>query len=442
MGDAVAGRLHPSLRQLLGLVALISAGWAVGVLVGVLAGIEGVTDSDAYMLATMGLLAIGLYGGTSTISISDARHDLQTILEVVTVGVLLKAALVGSVLAAVFGDRLFFLLAVAVAQIDPLSVAALMKDSHLSERARAVLASWSAFDDPVTVVLALSLVTAMGRSLAGDDRTVEAFAGLEGLAGFGESVSLNLALVVFAGVLWLVLWRFASRFRATAGAASVLVVGSLAVWRSLLLGLAAAGLFMRPPSKSWTLWVERAVTAAFYAAAVMLGILLAEGIHLVDGVALGVMAYGAQVVVGFILTRRLPHTDRVHLALSQQNGITSIILALTLEPVVPGVVAVIGPAVVTINVLHYVMGRLVSHRPELFGIRRPVVPPAPVPAQAGPASQENKEDQQNEENKENLENQDDMAERRDDSTRFTPGTDTPGTQAFTGASARELWGNA
>ncbi|NUR64455.1 MAG: hypothetical protein HOQ47_01735, partial [Streptomyces sp.] len=47
-----------------------------------------------------------------------------------------------------------------------------------------------------------------------------------------------------------------------------------------------------------------------------------------------------------------PARDRVSLSLSQQNGITAIILALLLEPALPQAVAVIAPAILVVNLLH------------------------------------------------------------------------------------------
>ncbi|TMR15670.1 hypothetical protein ETD86_26755 [Nonomuraea turkmeniaca] len=51
------------------------------------------------------------------------------------------------------------ILAVAVAQIDPLSVASVMADNRLSDRAKTILGAWSSFDDPVTVILAFYAVS-------------------------------------------------------------------------------------------------------------------------------------------------------------------------------------------------------------------------------------------------------------------------------------------
>jgi hypothetical protein len=64
------------------------------------------------------------------------------------------------------------------------------------------------------------------------------------------------------------------------------------------------------------------------------------------------------------------------------------VLALALEPSLPGTVAVVVPAIVTINVLHLVSNGIIGRRPGWFGIGRgapretdPPVTPGPVPGQ-------------------------------------------------------------
>ena len=86
-----------------------------------------------------------------------------------------------------------------------------------------------------------------------------------------------------------------------------------------------------------------------------------RGIDPVSGLVLGLAAFSAQAVVAAALTRGLPRSDRVGLALAQQNGITAIILALWIEKTYPGAVAILGPAIVVVNLLH-ALGTRVQHR--------------------------------------------------------------------------------
>lgn len=81
------------------------------------------------------------------------------------------------------------------------------------------------------------------------------------------------------------------------------------------------------------------------------------GINIWSGIALGVAAYCAQIIVGWLLTRGLPTRDRWHISFAQQNGITAIILALLFEPIHPGTVAIVAPAIIVINGLHYLVNK-------------------------------------------------------------------------------------
>jgi hypothetical protein len=62
-------------------------------------------------------------------------------------------------------------------------------------------------------------------------------------------------------------------------------------------------------------------------------------------------------VAALVLTGGLPMLDRVHLGLAQQNGVTAVILALVFERDFGGFVAVIAPAILTVNLVHAVANR-------------------------------------------------------------------------------------
>ncbi|WP_369809819.1 hypothetical protein [Parafrankia sp. EUN1f] len=338
----------------------VGAGYALSRVLGS----AGMVDTAAYGYLTTALLGLGLYGATSTIP-RAARSDARLIVSVVTVGVVLKVLLIGCVLALVFRDPVYFLLAGIIAQIDPLSVAALLKNSPMSRRARSLLIAWSSFDDPVTVLATLVLLTVLpSMAISGTNH-----AGLMADAGFGTLAAdlvVNGALVVGA-------WTFARIVRHRRSGHDRMIIGAVgvvyavAVWRFLMFGLAAAGLFLRPRSPAWGRWVDRAVQAALLAAAVLLGILLGGAdIDLAAGISLGVAAFAAQILVGLLLTRGLQPTDRVYLSLSQQNGITSIVLALTFQPIVPSAVGVVGVAIAAINILHLACNQAIARFPRLM----------------------------------------------------------------------------
>ncbi len=52
-------------------------------------------------------------------------------------------------------DVKYLILGIVVAQIDPLSVASILRNPKMSIRVKSILAAWSSFDDPITVLLSL-----------------------------------------------------------------------------------------------------------------------------------------------------------------------------------------------------------------------------------------------------------------------------------------------
>jgi hypothetical protein len=141
--------------------------------------------------------------------------------------------------------------------------------------------------------------------------------------------------------------------------ACLLVLGGLLTAASvygLMLGVAVIGLFYRPPLLLPALGLL--LRAAYYTALFALGMLLLDGIEPVPGIALGVAAFAAQMAVGWVIARNLDRFDRVSLALGQQNGVTAVILALALKPAFPRTVAIVAPAIVVVNILHFAANEL------------------------------------------------------------------------------------
>ncbi|WP_214411924.1 hypothetical protein [Sphaerisporangium fuscum] len=334
-----------------------------------------------YIWGVSALLAVGLYGSASGIP-RDAVRDLHTVVLAVTVGVMLKTALIAVVMYLASGSRPeTMILGVAVAQIDPLSVAALVGRSRMSQRAKSLLLAWASFDDPITALLTIYLVTfTLGR---GSGPT-------GGVSAYALDLALNLA---FAGVVW-ALWLLARRLvppRANAfptwfRVVAVLVLAGLvavAAWRFLMLGIALVGLFYRPGISALA---ERVTTGAFFLATLALGALLSGGVDLRLGVVLGVAAFAAQIVVGTLIAWHLSRVDRVYLALGQQNGITAVILALALEPYLPYAVSVVAPAILTVNVLNIATNAAWDRRRERAEIETATAQAltSPDPVRTGP----------------------------------------------------------
>ncbi|MGN9844672.1 hypothetical protein ACTMTI_41750 [Nonomuraea sp. H19] len=328
------------------LILVLATGWGTALLTGV----RDLTTSPTYLLASALLLAIGLYGSTHDIDRAEARAHARLIVLAVTVGVVLKAAFIAGVLYLFTGDPLALVLAVAVAQIDPLSVASVMGDSRLSPKARTILAAWASFDDPVTVVLSVYAATL---AFSSGGITVSHLADL----------GWNALFAAVAYVVWRLVRRGPAWLINLAAVAAVLV----GAWTFLMLGLAITGLFLRLPDGRR---LGQAVAVAFPLAAFLMGMLLVGGVAPAEGVLLGVVAFCAQALAAVALTWGLPMIDRVRLALAQQNGVTAVILALVFEQSLHGFVAVVAPAVVVVNLLH----ALANRAADTWEQRRSTVP--------------------------------------------------------------------
>jgi len=341
---------------------------AIGFTIARITGIQGLGNDSWYGTVVASLLAIGLYASTYGIDLKEARQHLRIIVSAVTIGVVLKALIIGGSLAFLFQDPFFFVLGIAVAQIDPLSVAGLLKGDRMSPKAKTILASWASFDDPVTVILSVYAPLLVAHMTGLDLGPAVGSAGVSsGATGYVQGLGLNFLLAGGAFVAWLFIRNNAKKRspRVVAllsiGAYMLLgVVFSISVVYFTMLGIALVGLFLRPAKID--AYIEHAVTWALRAAAIVLGLLLVGGVYLWKGVALGVAAYFAQVIVGFLLTRGLPEKDRWHISFAQQNGITAIILALLFEPMHTGTVAIVAPAIIVINSLNWALNKIVDRR--------------------------------------------------------------------------------
>lgn len=330
-----------------------------GLAVAAIFSFQGVQNEQWYLLTVAALLAIGLYSSTFGISVQEARAHLRLIAKAITVGVLLKALIIGTIMALVLRDPFGFILGIVVAQIDPLATAALLKGNRMSARAQSILRAWSSFDDPMTVILALYAPVVVAFIAGTQWHAISGTAHDAGLTGYLIETGINLLFA--AGIF--VLWRLMKRHAKATNYVVIALIAlgmygllagalSVAVYYFWMLGIAVLGLFMRPPIGKV---IDHGLHWALSIAAVLLGILLINGISIWKGMALGAAAYSAQVIVGFLLTRKLPGRDRWHIAFAQQNGITAIILALLFESYYPGTVAIVGPGIIVANILHAVM---------------------------------------------------------------------------------------
>lgn len=325
---------------------------------------RGVQNDQWYLLTVAILLAAGLYSSTFGISIAHFRQNIGLIVKAITIGVFLKAFITGCILSFVLQNPFGFILGIIVAQIDPLATAALMKDNRIAKPAQSILRAWSSFDDPMTVIMSLYAPIAIALFTGAVWQPIRGTVQELGITGYLVETGINL---LFAAGIY-VLWRLMKRHSKATNYVVIALVAlgmyglligalSIAVYYFWMLGIAVLGLFMRPP-------IDKAVSYGVHwalgIAAVLLGVLLINGINIWTGIVLGVAAYCAQILSGLLLTGKLPTRDRLHIAFAQQNGITSIILALLFESYHPGTVAIVAPAIIAINTIHAIANKILD----------------------------------------------------------------------------------
>lgn len=341
------------LLRLLGLIGVALAGLACSSL---FKGVD-LVHSAMYITTASTLLFVGLYMAVFGIDQKEAKKEWRVVLVAVTFGVLCKYLLIFGLTYAVTRRWEYAILAMAITQIDPLSVAAISGDKRMSERTKTVLGAWASFDDPVTAVMTpvmMSLTAIVAH------QNIAASAGTHWLAG---SAALMTGFVAFA--LAKHFHKGAQKilqFAVLALTAVGVVLTKIFAWAALL------GWFVRP---AWLQKGKRAdsiTLAALLGATFLLGILLSRGFDPIGGLVLGIAAFTAQMAAtswvlqvaarirrnGATMHEPFSKRDKWHLALAQQNGITAIVLALNLEPSVPNAVAVVSFAIVVINLLNFV----------------------------------------------------------------------------------------
>lgn len=295
-------------------------------------------------------LTIGLYGSVSGIDLAALRTQKRLVIGLITLAVPLQILATGLVMYLMYPAGISFLLAVAIDQIDPLSVNTLLQDKQkMSERAKTLLRVWSAFDDPITVLFGflvlLPIVT--GRS---EGTTI---------SGYLVGLALNLAP---AGLLWLIQQKtnwFTSRPVALLSLLATLTFAFLS--QSYLLA-ALTGLLLRPIAKekfqpitdilyNIILFIVGMATAS-YGVDIRLGLLLAIAEFFV------IQPFTTLIVFNGTAG------DLFRIAFSQQNGLTTLLIGIAFQSLGLNVLPILLPAIIAINTFNLVINRIYSWKED------------------------------------------------------------------------------
>ncbi len=325
----------------------------LGVIFALMCRISGAQRSVIYTGAATTLLFIGLYFAVYFIDKEEAKRHWRIVAIAVTFGVICKYFIILLMTLVALQQWQYAVFAMAMAQIDPLSVAAISKDSRMNAQTKAVLNAWASFDDPITGVatwLMLGLIAKTAHQKIASDSDWSSI--LIGLSPF----ILTIVLVT--------VFKLTRLPRAKSDVAKTGIVGAIAFVAIPLKAFSAsalAGWFIRP--KWLSKFADKFTQLALCGATFMLGMILADGVNVIGGIVLGVATYLSQIVVGWLVMRlatskskkgaAFSTRDTWQIALAQQNGITAIVLALNLETMVSGAIATIALAILVVNTLNF-----------------------------------------------------------------------------------------
>ena len=290
------------------------------------------TEYYNYLLYT--LLAIGLYSSVYGIDLENAKTHKYLILNVVTIGVILKIVIIGGILYLLLGTLDAFIYAVIVAQIDPLSVSALTskKTGVLSKNAKNILLAWASFDDPITVIVSI-LIASYILSIDGINQFSNAYIFL------GNFILPALIYLIYRVI----------RLNNLSQLLLLGIVFGVCIYFGLMLSIAIVAIFLRP---KFTIDIDYVVQFAYIVALILLGTYLTGGFSFILGFSLAFSAILSQALVSLFFTKKLSKCDSIYLSFAQQNGITAVILSLLFEPYFPGVITITAFAIIVINAMH------------------------------------------------------------------------------------------
>lgn len=302
-----------------------------------------IQNFQGYNFLLYSLLAIGLYGAVCGIELTELHRHRFLILRAITLGVIIKSLMIGSIFWFLFHSPYAFLFGIIVAQIDPLSVAHLIdkKSQAFSTAGRTILRAWSSFDDPMTILLALYLFLPLVIS------NQSSFSLDTYLLQFGTNI-------LFASVIYFL--RIGLK-KFNIDSILLVIAFIIAISYQLMLGIALVGLFLRPTLR----YLPMLIQGAFIISAIILGsLLIINQQNVLFGISLGCLAFFAQAIATLLVAPKLKRADKLYIAFAQYNGITAIILALIIAFWIPEVVSIVAIAIITINLLYYLSNNLVN----------------------------------------------------------------------------------
>lgn len=341
------------MRQLLIFIGLTVLGYVAGLLTNINPIEVEIAGTNAFAPFAAFALTIGLYSSVVGIDLSAIVSRRTTAIIVVTVAVPMQILATGAVMYLIYPVGLSFLIAVAITQIDPLSVDTLLQDKEsMSDEAKGLLRIWASFDDPVTVLfgflILLPLITGTSPATTGFDAL-----------GIALYIGLN---TVPALLVWL-LQRYTKILDNTA-VALLLLIGllTLAFFTQSYLLAAILGLILRPLPDNY---LTSTTAILYYIIVFVVGMaIFSHNEDLGVGIRLGAILALVEFFIIQPLTALIVFNGTVNdvfrIAFAQQNGLTTLLMGIAFQTLGIDVLYILLPAIVIVNVLNLVVNRIYS----------------------------------------------------------------------------------
>ncbi len=342
-----------------------------GIILGSLLDIDPINQPSFPMFASVALV-IGLYGSVVGIDLVALKPNWKRAVLIVTLAVPIQIIATGMLTYLVFPISISWLVAVAIDQIDPLSVETLIHNKkRMSESAKSLLRVWASFDDPVTVIFGFLVLLPL---VAGTNLGLEFATYMKGLAANLFPAVLLLLLMRFlksgkidysvsehisSQKLNPVLRKANNRQRVIYYPIIVVVLVYAFVTGSYLFA-AIAGLLVRPLEPDQKL-LSSVIAILYYIVVLIVGMsLYTSGIDIAFGLVLAFIEFFIVQPLSALVFFRGKRLDVIRIAFAQQNGLTTLLMGLAFQAAGFNVLPILIPAIVCINLMNLLVNMGIS----------------------------------------------------------------------------------
>lgn len=306
----------------------------LGALIVLRIGFDPLDHSTAIRITSLVLLGLAIFSNVSGIDQEFVNKNKKQIFTLVILGVIYKAAIIGSVGFFLTGEKVYFVIGGILAQIDPVLTSYVIERLQVSEKVKQVSKIESSFDDLFSIIWTGFIL----------------FPAVFGLySTFGSAGTI--VLIFILAFVFILAHKFLLPDKGFIGSSSVIVNAIC----NTTMATAFVAWYLRMDEKIFHKLIPL-VTALSY---IIIGFYFPTGFtveNLYNGILIAlVLVYIARRSQVYLFLPNYNKKDKAFLASNQQQGLTSIVLLISAIPIFgPELVGIVIPAMVTVNLLFYV----------------------------------------------------------------------------------------